>query len=217
MNKTAITVLRDVIPASPVFTTRMAAETASVSRDVASRDLARLAEENIIVRITQGIWADVRHPDFSPYAVVPHLLRARRSDAPGYVSLLSALNLRGMIQQIPRVIQVVVTEQRRSVRTAVGTYEFHQIDPVLFGGYEPFGQLGNFEVATATKALFDVIYLSVRRGRRFSHLPELDLPKGFRAKALEKWIRTIPHSPVRAAVTARWLTMLAHLPMPQRV
>ncbi len=204
MNKTATAVLTEVIPTSPVFTTRAAAEAAVVGADVATRDLSRLAARGVITRIAPGVWADTRHPDFSPYAVVPHLLRVRQSRVPGYLSLLTALNLRGMIQQIPRVLQLVVTTQRRPVKTPVGTYEFHRIGPPLFGGFEPFGQLANFDVATPAKALFDVLYLSVRRARRFSHLPELELVRDFRESELEHWIRKIPYPPVRTAVAERW-------------
>lgn len=204
MNKTATAVLKDVIPTSPVFTTRAAAEAAAVPADVATRDLARLTARGVVTRIASGVWADTRHPDFSPYAVVPHLLRVRQSRVPGYLSLLTALNLRGMIQQIPRVFQIVVTTQRRPVKTPVGTYEFHRIGLPLFGGFEPFGQLANFDVATPAKALFDVLYLSVRRSRRFSHLPELELGRGFRESELEHWIRRISYPPVRTAVAERW-------------
>lgn len=207
MNKTATAVLTDVIPTSPVFTTRAAAEAAAVAADVATRDLSRLAARGVITRIAAGVWADTRHPDFSPYAVVPYLLRVRQSRVPGYLSLLTALNLRGMIQQIPRVFQVVVTTQRRPVKTPVGTYDFHRIGPPLFGGFEPFGQLANFDVATPAKALFDVLYLSVRRARRFSHLPELELGRNFRESELQHWIRKISYPAVRTAVAARWLKL----------
>ena len=204
MNRTITTVLSDVIPVSPIFTTQIAATSAGVHRDVASRDLARVAEQGLLTRIAAGVWADTRHPDFSPYAAVPYLLQVRASEIQGYVSLLSALNLHGMIQQIPRVIQIVVTRRRRSVRTPIGVYEFHQIDPELFGGFKRFGQLANFYMATPAKALFDVLYLSARRGRRFSHLPEIELPRDFRVAELERWIRSVPYPPLRSAIAKRW-------------
>lgn len=211
MNKTATAILTDVIPTSPVFTTYAAAKAAAVPADVATRDLARLAALGVIARIAPGVWADTRHPDFSPYAVVPHLLRVRQSRVPGYLSLLTALNLRGMIQQIPRVFHVVVPTQRRPVRTPVGTYEFHRIGRPLFGGFQPFGQLANIDVATPAKALFDVLYLSVRRARRFTHLPELELGREFRESELKHWICRIPYPPVRIAVAERWLKLKGNL------
>jgi predicted transcriptional regulator of viral defense system len=197
-------VWKTLLPRSPVFTTRDAAEAADVAIDVASRDLAKLARRGMIARLTRGIWADVKHPDFSPYAAVPYLLRARDHNAVGYVSLLSAMSLHGMIEQIPRVIQVVADKQRPRLKTAIGTYEFHKIQPELLGGYIPYGMIGSFDVATPAKALFDTLYLSARRGRRFSHLPEVTLTKGFSAAELEEWIHRTEFQKLRLAVAARW-------------
>lgn len=210
MSKVVDVVLTTLIPRSPIFTTRDAADATGVGLSVASRDLGQLARRSVLTRITQGIWADVRHPDFSPYAVVPVLLRStpsagtRHPDELGYVSLLSALNLRGMIQQIPHVIQVVSASQRPPLRTPVGTYEFHRLEASLLGGAEPFGPRGAFTVATAAKALFDTLYFSVRRGRRFAALPELEWPRDFSVRELEQWIRRISYPSLRTAVQTRW-------------
>jgi predicted transcriptional regulator of viral defense system len=210
MSKVADAVFRSLIPASPVFTTRDVAGAAHVADDVASRDLSRLASRGLITHVMRGIWADTRHPDFSPYAVVPVLLQtSKRSNngigaLPGYISLTSALNLRGMIQQIPRSIHVVVASQRPKLRTAVGVYEFHRLDPSLIAGAEPFGTKGAFDVATSAKALFDTLYVSVRRGRRFAALPELEFPRDFRIREMETWIRQVAYAPLREAVHERW-------------
>lgn len=204
MRKITEAVWKSLLPKSPVFTTRDAAEAAGVAIDVASRDLAKLARRGMIAQITRGTWADVKHPDFSPYAAVPYLIRARNHNAIGYVSLLSAMSLHGMIEQIPRVIQVVADKQRPRIKTPVGTYEFHKIQPELLGGYVPYGMAGSFNIATPAKALFDTLYLSARRGRRFSHLPEMTLPKGFSAAELEEWIHRTEFQKLRLAVADRW-------------
>lgn len=213
MSKVADAVFGTIIPAGPtgpIFTTSQTAQFAKVGEDVASRDLGRLASRGLITRITRGIWADTRHPDFSPYAVVPVLIRAPQTaddeDAgrSGYVSLTSALNLRGMIQQVPRVIHVIVPSQRPVLKTAIGVYEFHKFDRALLGGAEPFGALGRFDVATSAKALFDTLYVSARRGRRFAALPELTFPRDFLVRDMEQWIRKITHVPLRTAVEDRW-------------
>ncbi len=207
MTKTGLAVLREVIPQSPVFTTRQAASAAGVTASAATRDLGRMAEQGLITRIVPGLWADTKHPDFTPYALVPHLVRGGRDAGGGYVSLLSALSLHGMIEQIPRVIHVVARAQRHAVSTPIGDFAFHQIDETLFGGFVPFGTLKAFNLATPAKALFDTLYLSVRRARRFSHLPELTIPGTFRVPEMERWIRTIEHPPLRAAVSDRWMAV----------
>lgn len=201
MNKVASVVWSELLPYSPVFTTADVAQRAGITLSNASRDLANLERESMVTRIRRGLWAVSSHPDFSPYAVVPHLFAAR---AGGYVSLLSALNLHGMIDQIPRVVHVVTTEQRPILTTPVATYEFYRIQPDLFGGFKPYRRTGNFDIATAEKALFDTLYFSARKGRRFAFLPEVELPAGFSVPEVERWIALINHPPLRIAVRERW-------------
>jgi predicted transcriptional regulator of viral defense system len=193
-------VFKSLIPRSPVFTTRDAALLAKVQSKEATRALNNLASRELLTRVMRGMWADTRHPDFSPYAVVPHLV----GDDEGYVSLLSALSLHGMIEQIPRTIHIVVPRQRRHIVTAVGRYEFHQLSRELIGGHQPYGRLGLFELATPAKALFDVLYFSVRKGKRFARLPELELPAGFRRRDVDIWIKRIPYRSLREAVKEQW-------------
>lgn len=194
---------RDLLPRSPVFTTAEAASVAEVAPSMASRSLSMLAKEGVgvITRVRRGLWAAHRQPDFSPLHVVPHLFR---TGAAGYVSLLSALNLHGMIEQIPRMIHVVTTTQRPRLVTPVGTYEFHQIQRDLFGGFGFYRGAGSFDIATPAKALFDTLYLATRKGRRFSSLPEVSLPEGFAVAEMESWIRKIGHLPIRVGVEDRW-------------
>lgn len=193
-------VFKSLVPRSPVFTTSDVATRANVQSKEATRALNNLASRGLLTRVMRGIWADTRHPDFSRFAVVPYLLDGQ----PGYVSLLSALNLHGMIEQIPRAIHIVVPKQRRRIVTRAGVYEFHQLSEELMGGYEPYGRLGLFELATPAKALFDVLYFSVRKGQRFARLPELELPPHFRRKDVDAWIKRIPYRRLREAVKQRW-------------
>lgn len=190
-----------LMPYSPVFSTSQVAEVTDMVPSNVSRDLAKLQEKGMVVRIRRGLWAIANHPDFSPYAVVPHLFEAPEE---GYVSLLSALNLHGMIDQIPRVVQVMTTGQRPRLRTPVATYEFHQIQPELFAGHGPYRGTGNFEIALPEKALFDTLYLSARKGRRFSYLPEVETPANFSPAEVEGWIARVDHEPLRLSIADRW-------------
>lgn len=201
MNKVATAIWNELLPHSPVFSTAEVAHHAGIQPSNASRDLATLASEGMVTRIRRGLWAVPAHPDFSPYAVVPHLFAERPA---GYVSLLSALNLHGMIDQIPRAVHVVTTAQRPVLNAPVGTYEFHRIQGDLFGGFKPYRRTGNFDIATPEKALFDTVYFSVRKGRRFTFLPEVELPAGFSPSEVARWIGLIDHPPLRIAVRERW-------------
>lgn len=201
MRKVARIIWNELLPTSPVFSTAEVAERAGVALSNASRDLGGLEEDGMVVRVRRGLWAVPGHPDFSAYAVVPHLFTERPG---GYVSLLSALNLHGIMDQIPRAVQVVTTGQRPKLRTPVGTYEFHAISPGLFGGHGPYRRTGNFDIATPEKAIFDTLYISARKGRRFAFLPELELPTGFASSDVAQWIGRIDHLPLRIAVQERW-------------
>lgn len=194
---------------APIFTTGDVAYVAGVSLSTAARALSTLAKRGAVATVTRGVWARPAHPHFSPYAVVPFLLGMSLvggpdSAEPGYVSLLSALNLRGMIDQIPRTVQVIAMRQRPVLRTPVGTYSFHRLQPDLMAGYEPGGRLANFELARPTKALFDTLYLSTRRGLRHAHLPELDRSPDVSDDEMRGYIALVRSAPLRAAVTERW-------------
>jgi hypothetical protein len=206
MNKTAKVIWKELIPRSPVFSTTDVTARAGMLTANASRDLRNLAAEGMITRVRRGLWGVPNHPDFSPYAVVPHLFAGPRS---GYVSLLSALNLHGMIEQIPNVVHVVTTSQRPVLMTPIATYTFYRIEGTLFGGFQAYRRTGTFDIATAEKALFDTLYFSVRKGRRFAFLPEVELPAGFSSRDVEGWIGRISHAPLRTAVQRRW-SQLAH-------
>ena len=199
-----------------VFTTGDVATFADVSTSSANRALAMLAARGLITPVVRGIWARREHPSFSPYAVVPFLLGASvrslgRCATAGYVSLLSALNLHGLIDPIPRTVQIVVDSQRPTLTTLVGTFSFHQLQPALVTGYAPGGRLANFDLATPAKALFDVLYLSTRRGRRFAHLPELDRSRDVHDAEMQRCVSLIRSPSIRAAAKARWEKMRPHV------
>jgi predicted transcriptional regulator of viral defense system len=201
MKQAAKVIWNEILPMSPMFTTSVVTELTGSAPSNVSRDLGSLEEEGMITRIRRGVWAVVHHPDFSAYAVVPYLFSGEER---GYVSLLSALNLHGMIDQIPKQVQVVTTRQRAQLRTPVGVYDFHQIQEDLFSGFAPYRGMGNFDMATPEKALFDTLYLASRKGRRFSHLPELEIPPSFASSEVEGWIERVAHAPLRTAIIEKW-------------
>lgn len=207
MNAVDTAVFGELTQRQPVFTTADVIKTASGSPVWVTQSLSALARKDLIIKVRRGLWALPGHADFSPYAVVPQLLRATKggkADVRGYVSLLSALNLHGMIDPAPHVIQIVAERIRPTMRTPFGTYQFHRLDPALIGGYGQCRNTGNFDIATPAKALFDALYLSTRRGRRLRHFPELTWPANFFRRELREWIAKIDDTKLRVAVTERW-------------
>lgn len=81
---------------------------------------------------------------------------------------------------------------------------FHRIEEALFGGFTAYRRTGSFDIATPEKAVFDTLYFSARKGRRFAALPEVELPTQFSARDVERWIGLIGHAPLRTAVQRRW-------------
>lgn len=206
MKKLAHFLLTEMLPRSPIFTTAEVADACSVSVPVASRDLALMAAEGTVTRVRRGIWALTGHPDFSPHAVVPFLFTG---EGQAYVSLLSALNLTGMIEQVPRRVQLVSATRRADLHTSVAVYEIHTVAAPLYGGFKPYGKLDQFDLATPEKALFDTLYLSAQKGRRFRHLPELTIPPDFSDAEVTRWVDRIQNVLLRRCVMHRWELLAA--------
>jgi predicted transcriptional regulator of viral defense system len=153
------------------------------STTAAAKTLARLAHAGLVQPVRHGLfWID---GPIDPYRLPPYLTAPLES----YVSLQSALHLRGLIEQIPQVIYLVSLARTQRVATRAGTFSIHHIEPVLFGGYEE--REPGVKLATAEKALFDLAYLSTARSRLFTALPELDHPGDLRGAELERWLRKV--------------------------
>ena len=155
-----------------VFTTRDYANYASLSISAASKKLARLKENKLLTRVTKGVWANTSSPYFHPISCAPCLLGKER----GYVSFFTALHFHGLMSQIPKTIQIATTGHSRTLDSTVAHYEFIQVKPELMqqGIIWTETQLP-YSLATAEKALIDVLYIATRKNRRFISLPELTL------------------------------------------
>ena len=180
----------------PLLRTADAAALLGSSPGAAHRTLVRLAESELVARVHRGLWAIA--PPVDPLVVPPYLTAPHAS----YVSLRSGLRFHGMIEQIPGAIEVVSLGRAHRVRTSVGTIAIHHIAPELFTGYAEQKRTCVI-VASAEKALFDYVYLSGRRGQRFDALPELTLPRGFRARDLWGWCARIAVERDRTRVERR--------------
>jgi predicted transcriptional regulator of viral defense system len=180
-----------------VITTADAAAALKLRPDAASQTLRRLRATGLVHSLRRALWALGELPDQTSlveYVTAPY---------PGYVSLHSALYLHGMIEQIPFILYVASLGRSASVQTAVGAFSIHHLPPELFGGFDHDAD-ANVRLATPEKALFDLLYLSGTRSRRFRSLPELHLPRQFRIPRIRRWIRSIPSQRLRT-LTARRL------------
>jgi len=155
-----------------IFTTRGLAFEARRNISSVSRSLSMLDGTAGIVKVTRGVWANTSHPYFSAYAAVPYLLDAEQ----GYVSFLSALQRHGVISQIPSVIQIATTGRNRTVFSKAGNFEFIRLSPKLMrSGFGSYGDTATYNMASPEKALFDCVYISTRKNKRFGSFPEIEL------------------------------------------
>jgi hypothetical protein len=95
-----------------------------------------------------------------------------------------------MTSQIPAVTYAVSVGRTRRFETPLGTISVHHMDASLFFGYESVGKSG-VKMATAEKAILDVLYLSPARSKLFRALPELELPKTFRIGEVRAMLKRI--------------------------
>ena len=155
-----------------VFSTKEFAFLCKCSMSTASRKLSRLEGLDVLVRVTRGIWCQPSRRDFTPNQALGLLLGNER----GYISFLSALHVHGAISQIPTAIQIATTGHGRVLATPIGRFEFFQINPRLVrSGFDMSATRPPYLLASGEKALLDTFYISTRKGRRFSSLPELDV------------------------------------------
>jgi predicted transcriptional regulator of viral defense system len=185
----------------PAVGTADAAAAFALSTAAASQTLRRLAQAELIRSVRHGTWW---LEDSLDVLRVPEYLTA---PLPSYVSLQTALHRRGLIEQIPEVVYAVSLARTQRVRTEVGNFSIHHLAPEVYGGYEETER--GAKVATAEKALFDFAYLSSGRSRLFTHLPELELPRGFRRKVLTRWLAKIPSSRSRTLTERKLEELLA--------
>ena len=180
----------------PIFTTREIAAVRNGTLSATSQVLSRMVRQGLLVKAARGLWCNHANPRFSRFGLVPYLAGNHRA----YVSLLTALNLHGLIDQIPQVIYAVSTGSTRLVKTVVGTFSFHQIQPGFFNGFDWNGPNRAFLLATPEKAIVDSFYISTGKGNRFQYLPEIDMTDGPEVDAIFYWVDRIRDPLIRKSV-----------------
>lgn len=154
------------------FTTNGYANQNDLEISAASKQLHRLYAKQVIEKVTRGLWANINHPYYNPIGAVPYLLGKEQ----GYVSFLTVLHHHGIISQIPAKFQIATTGHTRKLISPIGHFEFIHLSPHMMNkGIEWSKSKSNYLIATAEKALLDTLYISTRKGQRFSSLPEIDL------------------------------------------
>ena len=142
----------------PVFSTSLF-DVVGISVSQVRLQIVRWVNAGKLIQLRRGLYALNR-----PYRKIePHpFLIANRMGKASYVSLQSALAYYGMIPEHVPVVTSITTGRPETLRTGLGAFGFRHVQKSLFAGYQAVvvapGQ--SAFLATAEKALLDLIYLS---------------------------------------------------------
>lgn len=178
----------------PVVTTSEASALWRMNLPGATKTLSRLAASNLVHKVRQGIWA-IGSDAPNSFEVAPVLTRPY----PNYVSMYSALFRHGMIDQIPRTIDLMSLGRPMKLETSVGFFTVHHLHEESFDGF--IGQSAvSSGLATSEKALVDTVtVLGVRGG--VVTLPEIELPVDFDLQTMWAWVERISSRRLRTIAT----------------
>lgn len=111
----------------------IAARDAAATLRMAPQNTVRLLRESeragLASRLRHGLWLldlGLDQQVLPPYLTAPY---------PAYLSLWSALQIHGMIEQIPPRVYVVSLARTQAFGTSRGEFEIHHLLPALFGGF----------------------------------------------------------------------------------
>ncbi|MBP7796684.1 MAG: hypothetical protein KA059_07930 [Elusimicrobiales bacterium] len=188
-DKTLMALIKEL--KSPIFTTAQIKTVSGKSLSTVSQGLSFLAGQNLISKVYHGIWKD-NSCEISPYSLIPYLLPRQRA----YVSFITALHLYGIIEQIPQNITVASVAHTKNIKTSIGNFLIHQIEPSFFTGFV-WSKNNDFLIAEPEKALADCIYLSGYKKNQFLYLPEMHFSRKFSFKRTEEYLKKINNSRLR--------------------
>ena len=123
------------------------------------------------------------------------------------ISLHTALYFHGMISQSPQIIYVITIARTQRLKTPLGYYSLHHIQPDFFFGC---CEMENSEtlMATPEKALIDYLYLSPTKTKLFHALPEIEIFGKTNVKKAFKMIEGIPSKRTRSLVDRQFRALL---------
>ena len=120
---------------------------AGIPRGQARVYASRLVSRGLAQKVVDGTVSFTA----DPFVVATQLVE------PSYVSMMSALYLRGALTQVPAEVQCVTPVKSGTVRSP--RIRYHRLTPALFFGFERIERLGGYVfAATVEKAVLDSVY-----------------------------------------------------------
>ena len=119
-------------------------------KEVLQVELHRMTGKGIVQRLANGYYAN----PFSPPSLDEVSMILKK---PSYISMETALNKYGILPQTVYAYTMVTTDHPYSFNALGTVFEYHQVQPVYFFGYQEKTQ--HAFIADPEKALLDLIYL----------------------------------------------------------
>ncbi|MFH1899675.1 MAG: hypothetical protein ABIJ83_00165 [Patescibacteria group bacterium] len=132
------------------------------SDNTAYKRIPSLINNNLIYRISKGIYG-LKDNAPNEFEIASFLYK------PSYISLESALNFYGVLTQVSFVKTSLTTKRSKLAKEE---YQYYQIDPKYFWGFE---KIQNFLIASREKALIDQIYFASKKITSIKNINEYDL------------------------------------------
>lgn len=130
------------------FTSQMLADLLNIDAVRASKILARMRKENLVIRVERGKYLLLgTAPErvlSNPLFIGCHLV------TPSYVSFWSGLHYYGYTEQVPLMVQLAVTRRKKSIEFRGTPYKFIVVHPKQFFGYRR-DMLGELPIVVADK------------------------------------------------------------------
>lgn len=169
-------------------------------------DVLKLFPEEPVNQINTQLYRMIKRGDLIglkrgmyvfPNLNIDEFVIANKLYSPSYVSLESALNIFGVIPDIPSVVTSVTTVTSKKINTSLGNFKYSKINENLFFGYKSILDERSgfyYSIANPEKALLDLIYI-----RKVKNLSEyrVDLNNINQTESLNysqhfpKWVRDV--------------------------
>jgi predicted transcriptional regulator of viral defense system len=123
------------------FNSRTLVDLLKIDAVQASKILARMSEENLVVQVERGKYLLL---GLAPERVLSNpLFIGSQLTTPAYVSFWSGLHFYGFTEQVPTMVQLVVTRRKKAIEFQGTVYKFITVAPGQFFGYrrEILGEL----------------------------------------------------------------------------
>lgn len=117
--------------------------------------LYRMTKRGDLIGLKRGMYV-------FPNLNIDEFVIANKLYSPSYVSLESALNIFGVIPDIPSVVTSVTTVTSKKINTSLGNFKYSKINENLFFGYKSILDERSgfyYSIANPEKALLDFIYI----------------------------------------------------------